>query len=1275
MPGLTPTQRLAVETRGNVLVIAGAGTGKTRTLVERCLERLLDPVDPVSLEAVLVVTFTEAAAAECRHRIRQRLEAEVVAHPEDLRRAEQLALADSARIGTLHGFCLQLVREHFAELDLDPQLVVLDESQSAILAARTLDDLLERHYIGASETDQAVQDLVLTQGGGRDERLRALVGRVHAYTQTLPDPAGWLRAQLEAFAEPEPRSWPAWLEEGAVAWRSEWLETLAAVPADNERAEQCRTMLEALPAHPTRAQLAAALERLSGLDGNWPKGKKTSWRKPLDRLFQDAAFLGSLASAQGDQDPLVEDWNWVRPPLTALLALVQEFAAAFATAKRELAALDFHDLEQFALQLLWDRARGEPTALARQWQQRLDLLFVDEYQDINAAQDCILRALSRDGPAANRFLVGDVKQSIYRFRLANPRIFQDYAAGWRADPTHGTVIALNENFRSRPPVLEFVNALFTPLMQPAVGGVAYDEDARLRAGQRESAPTGEPGGGAAVELLLRLKTRRPAGTGRANESGGDEEAGDETESDERSDAEQEAALVAERLQALKALPFQVWDEPCGQRRPVEWRDMVVLLRAPSGKAEVYAKVFAAAGIPLAARRTGLYQALEVSDLLSLLELLDNPLQDLPALAVLRSPLVGLTVNELAVIRLTARSEAFWTALAAFHHQAAPGAEPPDPTDPVAAARASAWPKADRFLERFGRWREMARLDSLSHCLETVLDETGYEDQLLAQPRGAQRVANLQRLLALTRDFDRLQRQGLFRFLRFIEAQRAVEFDPEPAPAEEQDVVRLMSVHQSKGLEFPVVVVADLGKAFNLRELSAGIVLDERYGLAPLVKPPGRPRSYPSLPHWLAARRGRHEALGEELRLLYVATTRACEKLVLVGTTSRSRVERDGSGAEPADEPVGMGRLLAASSCLDWLGPLLPRLTGCPDWLEVGQGQGTLLDWRVIEQVGEAVTAQPAAEVAPPAGARLLPSQTDQAAAQEPRGDTDAPVVPVGCGAGFQPAAADVSWTYPHEAATLEPAKASVTGLRRRALEVEEATHWFRPPIAVRPYTGPPEDRGASETPIASPDKDAAGWKPAPHTEAAVPGVKPAEPVSLTGAERGVAHHRFFEFVALDALGSRAAVEVEVERLRQGGRLSAAEAGALDLEALTAFGQSELGQRLRAQAAQVRRELEFTVRLSPADFAALGLPCTPGLDAEEFVVVQGVVDLALVGPDSIEILDFKTDQVTRASVGEKVQAYTPQLRLYALALSRLFARPVTGAWLHFLAIDETVPVSV
>ncbi len=1313
MSRLTRNQRLAVETPTNVLVVAGAGTGKTRTLVERCVHRLLDSADPVSLDEILMVTFTEAAAAEMRQRVRRRLEEAAALDPANLRLAEQIALVDSARICTLHSFCLQLIREHFQDLGLDPQLTVLPESQTAILAARTLDELLRRHYAGDTAADVAVQALVMAHGGGRDERMRALVLRVHAYAQTLRDAEGWLGEQIETHRQPTPTHWTGWLRDGIGEWRRFWLEALREVPATNLRAAECRAALERLPENADRATTGTALEAVRQLDGDWPRGNKTAWRQPLEKLFQEAAFLRSV-TVVGDTDPLAEDWDWVRPHLLALLELTREFGTAFAEAKRELAALDFHDLEQFALRLLWEQpvARrcdaagpggssvlpegdslrprhssalpverrcdaagpsgssalpegdslrprhssalpverrcgaagpsgssvlpegdslrprhssalpgsdpafpdacagsdvgsrdgggglGRPTDLARFWRERLKLVFVDEYQDINDAQDCILRALSRDGADANRFLVGDVKQSIYRFRLANPRIFQRYADRWQVDPAAGTVIPLNENFRSRATILDFVNALFAPLLRREVGGVAYDADAELRFGRRDTGPTDPPDSGPAVELVLRL-------TG-GEEDPDDAEAGTD---DELGKAETEAWLAAGRLRALKEQPLLVRDEFSGERRPVAWRDMVVLLRAPSGKAETYAKVFEQAGVPLWVRRSGLYQTTEASDLLSLLQLLDNPLQDIPTLAVLRSPLVGLSVNELAVIRLAQPVGHFWTALRRFHASSA-GPTSPD-SDAVAIARASAWPRVDRFLRRYARWRELVRLGSLSVCLEEVLDETHYEDWLLTQPRGTQRWANVQRLLAMTRDFDRLQRQGLFRFLNFLEAQREVEFDPEPAQVDEADAVRLMSIHQSKGLEFPVVVVADLGKAFNLQDLGSNLVLDETYGLASFVKPPGSERTYPSLPHWLASRRGLREALGEELRLLYVAATRAEERLLLLGTATRRAAGKKWTRAAGA---LSTARLLAATNALDWLGPLLPAFTGQDDWFDQAEGQSPSLAWRVAANAGRV---------------------GDERAAKSPAAPSALPTADE-----LEILGRRLLWSYPQAAATRESAKASVTGLRQRALEADdEAVAWFR----------------------MSPRQSA---KRAP---------APDEVKALSAAERGVAHHRFLQFVTLESLGTRAALVADAERLRRAGRLTDPEARALDLDALAAFGQSALGEAVRRDAAWVRREWEFTTRVSPGDLAALMLPVTPGLDPEEFVVVQGVVDLAVIAPQRIWILDFKTDAVTATTVAEKARAYGPQLQLYALALTRLYRRPVTGAWLHFLTLNHSVSV--
>lgn len=1210
VPDLTAQQQAAAATRGNVLVMAGAGTGKTRTLVERCLQRLLDPREPAGLDQILIVTFTEAAATEARQRIRRRLEEAAAQNPADPRLAEAVALADAAHIGTLHSFCLTLIREHFHELDLDPQLSVLDPAQAELLAARTLDDLLRRHYAGDSPADLAVQDLVAVQGDGRDEAIRATVRRLYAYAQTLPDPVGWLQTQRALLEQPEPEHWRRELLAGFEDWRAEWLERLAELAPQNAKAAEARAHLAAPGDSPTRAQIAVTLRGLLDLDLDWPRGTKTKWRPPLEELFGDARFLADLAEVPpGGADPLTEDWDWVRPHLRALLDLADEFGKAFAAAKRELAVVDFQDLEQFALRLLWDPARGEPTALARQWRERFAHVFVDEYQDINAAQDTILRALSREGEAANRFLVGDVKQSIYRFRLANPHIFQDYAAAWRGGPG-GRTVPLNENFRSRPALLEFVNALFAPLMRREVGGVDYDADAHLRPGRTLPPPPGETG--LPVEFLLHLTRRKP------NAAGDNSDAGETAEEDEddRSTAGREAALVAARLRELRERGLPVWDEARATWRPVAWSDMVILLRAVRPRAEVYAREFARAGVPLLVKRAGLYDTPEVRDLLCLLQLLDNPLQDIPLLAVLRSPLVGLSLDELAVIRLAAPREPFWTALNRFHELGAVGTGPAEasgeaaPAHAVDAARASARPKVELFLRRFARWRDAVRLVPLSQCLEAVLDDSRYEEGLRLQPRGEARVANVQRLLTLLREHDRLYRQGLLRFLELLEAQRDTEFDPEPAPLDHADAVRLMSIHQSKGLEFPVVVVADLGKQFDQRDRRADVVLDEQYGPALKVRPPDKRASYPSLAHWLACRRGWRETLGEELRLLYVALTRARDHLLLAGSVSAKRAAE---WSAPAGERCSAAAVLSARRPLDWLGPLLPRLSGCSNWLAQAEGRGSLLSWRIVTDAEAAA--------GPPSG------QAERAA-------------PLWDAALLETLEARLHWQYPHRAATREPVKVSVSALRRRAVEAdEEAVRWFEIAAARQCRAK------AAGTPGAS------------------------------AVERGQAHHRFLQFADWHALAQPEGVAAEIERLTRAGRLGRSEADVLDRAALTALGQSKLGRAVRADAAHLRRELEFTARLHPADFAALGVPCEPGLASDEFVVVQGVVDLAVIAPDRIWIADFKTDAISPAELGARAASYAPQLRLYALALHRVYGRPITAAWLHFLALNRTVPVAL
>lgn len=1230
MPGPTPNQQRAIAAGGNVLVEAAAGAGKTRTVVERCLDRVLRAPDPVSFENLLMVTFTEAAAAEMRRRIREALEARHAAAPDHAWLAEQLALLDSACIGTLHSFCLRLVREHFHVLGLDPQVSVLDDAQARLLAAETLDAILQRHYAGSAPADQAVQRLILEHGGGRDESLRALALRLHDYAQTLPDADGWLRGQLASFQSPQPAPWEAWLLEGLADWRREWLETLATLPSENLNAGQCLATLKAWPRPFTREQAAAGLEQVLAANGPWPKGKKVKFQEPLKPLFAEAAFLHSLARCPADgPDPLVEDWSWVRPHMKALLELTLEFSQAFAEAKRAVGGVDFHDLEQFALRLLWDAPARQPTALARHWRARLRLVFVDEYQDINAAQDAILEALSGEGAAANRFLVGDVKQSIYRFRLANPRIFQQKARDWREGGPGGQVIPLADNFRSHEAILEFANAVFGALLRPEVGGVGYPDEARLRVGRPELRPERTLANDAAprVELHLRL-------------TGGEDEAGDAAAGVDLGDltkAEQEARLVGLRLRALKQQGLRIWKE--GTWQPVQWRDMVVLLRSAPNWAEAFAKEFARLQIPLEVERGGFYDSTEVTDLLSLLQLLDNPLQDLPALAVLRSPFVGLTLDELAALRLAHRPGRLWLAALRLHRERPEAAATKASTQPggcaresaadlpptghrpgafsepaVRAAAASAWPKLDRFFRSFARWRQLARQGALSHCLETVLDETHYEDWLLAQPRGPQRRANVRQLLSLTRQFDQFQRQGLFRFLNFVAAQQEAGLDAEPASVATGDTVRLMTIHRSKGLEFPVVVVAGLGKGFNLQDLKGAVVLDEDYGLCPLVKPAQSDQRYPSLPWWLAARRQRRETLGEELRLLYVAFTRPCDRLLLAGTASRRRAEARWGETAPAQ--LTTQHLARANCALDWLGPLLPTLCGRPDWMDQPSGQHQLLTWTLHKE--EDLVAAPDAPASP------------------------TPVTPPDPEA-LADLAARLRWRYAWPEATVEPAKTSVTALRRRLAEDLEAE--ARPLFRAWTSGGKAHHAGPA---------------------AAAPG--------LSAAERGTAQHKFLQHAALAQLTDEAQVRREVERLTAAGVLSRVEAGVVDAAALAEFWCSDLGRALREQpAAHVHRELPFTARFSAQDFASLGLPLNVALGEEEFIVVQGVADLAVVRPAEIWLVDFKTDELTAREVEAKARHYAPQLRLYGLALERIYDRAVRRRWLHFLAARRTVAV--
>lgn len=1188
----TPAQRRAIAAHGNLLVTAGAGTGKTQTLVARCLRLICEERSPV--ENLLLVTFTEAAAAEMRHRLRLALEARRRAQPDDAFLAEQIALLNDAHLGTLHSFCLRLVRRHFYELGLDPQVSVLDEQQTAPLLRATLDELLEARHGEAGVDGDAFR--ALARQLGRDTKLRALVLRLHRYAQSLESPADWLAAQTALFNNPEPAQWRTWFTEAVAELRANWLPALNELRQAAPAVEQCAAALEKLSSSPTTTESGAVLRAVIEADNNednWPRGSIGKVRTPLKEFFKDATFLADLAPAPDGRDPLADDWEWSRHQMLTLLRLAGDFTAAFSRAKRDLGGVDFADLEQFTLRLLRDHP-----AITEQWRGRFHHVFVDEYQDINAAQDAILRSVSRDGAKANRFLVGDVKQSIYRFRQANPKIFADYARRWDGADAEGAQESLADNFRSREGLLRFLNPLFGSLMSERVGGVAYEP---IAFGAPEQRAAFAADGGARVEFHLISKESDATDDEASN---GD---GNGTAIEDLRATEREARLVARRLRQLRDERHQVWDKDRQAFRDAEWRDMVVLLRSRASRVESFAREFHLAGVPLHAERAGFFTSLEISDLICLLKLLDNPLQDVPLLAVLRSPLVALSLDELALIRAHNTERSWWLALQRFRLAGA-GSDAPS---------AAVWDKVDSFLRSFDQWRARARQGALSDCLEGVLTETHYEALLLAGERGPERAANVRRLLGLVRRFDPYQRQGLYRFLQFIAAQEEDERDLETAPPQTGDAVRLMTIHQSKGLEFPVVVLAGTGTKFNEQDLREAILLTESHGLCPKVTPPAGERSYPSLAQWLGRRAERRELLGEELRLLYVALTRARDTLILTGTAgSKSAGQR---WAAQTAEPLAEASVTRARCHLDWLLLWLPQITAEEHWRGDRSGENELLRWRLYAENDAAFGASISSD-----GTELEAPQIDDA-------DAVAAV------------RERLAWTYAHATATALPAKTSVSALRRRLAEPADEE-------AVRNY-------------------DAATRRPKFRDD-------PRRGGKLTASEAGTAHHVFLQNVALDHVAldhahDAASLRREAERMVQDGILGVEEAGVLDLAALAAFWRGEVGRAILAEPhGRVHRELPFTARFTPAELAAAGLPGLDACASDEFLVVQGVADLAVIRPEEIWLLDFKTDHFAAAELDAKVAEHAPQLCLYAAALERTYRRPVTKRWLHFLAVGQT-----
>ncbi|SDM88039.1 DNA helicase/exodeoxyribonuclease V, subunit A [Paenibacillus sp. yr247] len=1303
-PGSTWTddQWDAITLKGqNMLVAAAAGSGKTAVLVERIIRRISDEWEPIDVDRLLVATFTKAAASEMKHRIREALEKELMKQPHSQHLRKQLALMGRASITTLHSFCLEVVQRYFSLIRLDPGFRIANETEAELLRQDLLGDMLEEYYAASGE-NSAFWRLVDSFSGERnDDAIMQLIQKLYDVSRSHPWPEYWLRATASMFGAPAPQEVP----EEAASVMQEALPYVAATsaPADYSIWEQSLIRDLSLELEGAADLLRQALQIADSPGG--PAPYLDNLREDLllvNNLLETTTYpwsvmylgfqtveFGKLKACKGDdydkelQEEVKELRNKAKeqinklqeelfgrtpeqfhqeiaemaPLLHTLVDLVVDFGHRYQEAKQAKGLIDFADLEHYCLQILSAPGSipGElyPSEAAQAYRKQFAEVLLDEYQDTNRVQEAIVELISNTKPG-NRFMVGDVKQSIYRFRLAEPGLFLEKYKSYRSNKdempkttSEGGRIDLARNFRSRIQVVDAVNYLFKQMMNETVGEIAYDERAELVYG------AGYPPSGSdcSVEMLLvdrgtDASDKSESFTDDAEDqefnpdiSGNSTEAASDPllEAQELETAQLEARTIARHIRGLLGAGgqevFLVFDKRTGGDRPATYRDIVILLRATQAWSPIIIEELKKQGIPAYAElSTGYFSATEVEVMLSLLKVIDNPYQDVPLAAVLRSPVVQLTAEDLAQIRVSDKSVPFYESVLKLVRSE------------KSVNNEVLLQKLNFFLELLEKWRNEARQGSLADLIWNIYRQTGYYDFAGGLPGGLQRQANLRALYDRARQYESTSLRGLFRFLRFIERMKESGGDLGTARAlgEQEDVVRIMSIHKSKGLEFPVVFVAGMAKMFNQRDLNDAFLLHKELGFGPRFVDTALRVSYPTLPSLAIKRRMKLELLAEEMRVLYVALTRAREKLYLLGTVkSLDKLLRGwGRHLSRTDWYLPDFELAKAKSYLDWVGPALLRHPDATLWRErigiseASSGVRLLQDpsqWKLTVITPESLNMEETLE-----DESLVPN------ADRLEGIRSIQSVPTG-GVWKEWLDARLSWEYVYPDAPKLFAKTTVSEMKRLS--------------ELNRIAGEMEFPSATDTASLS------------ELVASVGSIKPTasiwrrprfmEEKQLTAAEKGTVVHAVMQNLSLQEVPTEESIQATLAEMLNKQTLTLEQCDVVDIPVVLRFFQTEIGIRM-VQAANVQREVPFSYGL-PADEVYTG---TDRSTTGETVLIQGVIDCLFEDELGLVLVDYKTDAVKGSSDAELRLRYEKQISLYTRAVEHIWKRPVSGKFLYF-----------
>lgn len=1283
----TEDQQRVIDLRNcNILVSAAAGSGKTAVLVERIVELVsgsgCDSARAVDIDRLLIVTFTNAAAAQMRERITKALSDRVEAEPDNEHIKKQLMLIHNAKIMTIHSFCLYLIKNHFNDIGLDPDFRTADEGEIRLLKQEVLSELLEEQFaLGRQEFTDCVEYFAYD---GREKRLEELIERLYTFSGSYPFPEKWLRQHrmdyhVETFEELVKTEWFAGMMQEISALLQECKEQekaalkvceepdgpyfyAVALEQDQELIaglEQELASVVQTASEPEQSVAPAEVEssvakdafealaaRVQGISYARMAAKKddsvSAEKRELVKAMRERvkSLLGTLSEkyfASGPKQWLAE-CRQADAALCELVDLALLFGERLTEKKREKNLLDFEDMEHLALQiLLKEEENGQmvPSDTALEYREQFVEILIDEYQDSNLVQEFLLQSISgEDDGRFNRFMVGDVKQSIYKFRLARPELFLEKFATYQKEDGNCVRVDLKQNFRSRHEVTDCVNDLFLQLMHRELGGVEYDADVALYPAAQFPEADGEAADARdkSAEIRRHQQKRRIDAAAEAREKGaapgGEEKQGSavpEGEDCEASTArspyepelciaaisgekgedpkELEAKMIAGKIREIVG-KLPVRDSESGQLRPARYQDIVILLRTTSGWDETFKKILEENAIPVfVTSKTGYFAATEVQTVLNFLRVLNNPLQEIPLFGVLKSVLFGFSDAQLATLR--ALDETGKRCLYDCVKLAAGEGESGEGSVGYGSgsngADASLREKCCSFLSFLNRYREYAVYLPIHKLMEQFLEETGYLYTVSTLPGGVQRRINVEMLLTRAESFEKTSYSGLFHFIRYMEQLEKYDIDygETGASDENADVVRIMSIHKSKGLEFPVCFVSGLSKRFNRQDSVAPVLMDMDLGLAiDWVDPTARIR-HTTLKKNVLARKLNADSMGEELRVLYVALTRAEEKLILTGTCKEDKLPQE--DAAPGAYGYSALRLQEASSYYDLV---------LPAWQSVGRRLQICTQEELLQ--AELVRAS-------------LGYNSRQKLFEE---------------AGKEPEAAELALCerlqkpYAHENLAGLFVKTTVSELKKEGMQ-EEAAEGLTlfPEEEVVPYL-PQFVREQEET--------------------------------VSGTTRGSAYHRLLEIFPFERQETWTAAKIRtvIEECKADRRLSEEYAAAINVYKIRAFLQTPLAARMAkaAKSNRLHREQPFVLGLS-ANRLNTDFP------EDETVLIQGIIDVYLEEEDGIVLADYKTDLVKDPK--ELILRYRVQLDYYEEALVRLTGKCVKEKLIYSFGLEQEI----